>query len=220
DRFTVIDQTDNWYHIKLPSGTEAYVAGWIVVPSKKEKAALSGKTIVVDPGHGGKDSGAIGINGIMEKNLTLQTASELATKLRNAGAHVIMTKNNDTFISLQGRVDIAEEHNADAFISIHYNASLLQNEGGITSYYYTKSKDRPLALAIQQMLVKQTDLRNRGVRFADYHVLRENSQPAALLELGFVTNPGEVHVIRTSAYQDTITTAIVNGIENYFQGNK
>ncbi|HET7581051.1 MAG TPA: N-acetylmuramoyl-L-alanine amidase, partial [Bacillales bacterium] len=219
DRFTVLGQSGRWYHIQLPSGTDAYVAGWIVVPSKQEQASLSGKTIVVDAGHGGKDTGAVGVNGLLEKNLTLRTVKELAAKLREAGAHVIMTRDNDTFISLQGRVNIAEKYNADAFISIHYNASFLPHEGGITSYYYTKSKDRPLALAIQQMLVKQTDRRNRGVRFANYHVLRENSQPATLLELGFVTNPWEVHVIRTSTYQDSVTTAIVDGVENYFQAN-
>lgn len=218
DRFTVLGVSDKWYHIQLPNGKDAFVAGWIVVPSKKENAALTGKTIVLDPGHGGSDTGAIGYgHKVLEKNLTLETVKELAQKLRKAGARVILTRDGDTFVSLQGRVDIAKKYNADAFISIHYNASLIPSAQGVTSYYYTKRKDRPLALAIEQMLVQQTDRQSRGVRFANYHVLRTNPQPATLLELGFITNPWEEHVVQTSSYQDNVTTAIVNGVENYFQ---
>lgn len=220
DRFTVLGKSGKWYKVQLPSGKAAYVAGWIVVPSKKEQAALSGKTIVLDPGHGGYDTGAIGYgHQVLEKNLTLETVKELARKLRQAGAHVILTRHNDTFISLQGRVDVAKKYNADAFISIHYNSSLYPNAHGVTSYYYTKKKDRPLALAIQQMLVKETDRQNRGVRFANYHVLRTNPQPATLLELGFISDPWEEHVVETSSYQNKVTTAIVDGVENYFQAN-
>ncbi|HEX7063803.1 MAG TPA: N-acetylmuramoyl-L-alanine amidase [Bacillales bacterium] len=218
DRFSVLGKSGNWYRIQLPDGAEAFVAGWIVVPSDQKKAALQGKTIVVDPGHGGFDSGAIGnFYDTVEKDLTLNTAEQLTEKLRNAGAYVIMTRNDDTFISLEDRVNIAEKYEADAFISIHYNASLYPRADGVTSYYYTKSKDRPLAKAIQEVLVQQTDRDNRGVRFANYHVLRENAQPATLLELGFLTNSWEEHVVKTSGYQDTITTAIVDGVENYFE---
>jgi N-acetylmuramoyl-L-alanine amidase len=70
------------------------------------------------------------------------------------------------------------------------------------------------------MLIKETDRDSRGVRFANYHVLWENTQPATLLELGFLTNPWEEHVVQTSNYQNTVTTAIVDGIENYFNGQQ
>ncbi|HEU5140964.1 MAG TPA: N-acetylmuramoyl-L-alanine amidase [Bacillales bacterium] len=218
DRFSVLGKSGNWYHIELSNGTKAFVAGWIVVPSTQKKAALQGKTIVVDPGHGGFDSGAIGnFYDTLEKKLTLRTANQLTEKLREAGAYVVMTRNDDTFISLEDRVNIAEKYEADAFISIHYNASLYPSASGVTSYYYTKSKDRPLAKAIQEVLVQQTDRDSRGVRFANYHVLRENAQPATLLELGFLTNSWEEHVVSTSGYQDTVTSAIVDGVENYFE---
>lgn len=220
DKFTVLGEKNDWYHIDLPNGTDAYVAGWIVVASKKEQSALSGKTLVIDPGHGGKDTGAIGYgNKVLEKNLTLRTAKELAKKLRKAGAHVILTRQNDTFLSLQQRVNIAEQNKADAFISIHYNASLIPSANGVTSYYYTKRKDQPLALAIQQMLAKESGLNSRGVHFANYHVLRKNSRPSTLLELGFLTNEWEEHVVSTSNYQNSVTTAILNGVENYFNGH-
>lgn len=220
DQFSVIGKKNNWYHIQLPNKEKAYVASWIVIAAKKETHVLSGKTIVIDPGHGGSDSGAIGFgNQVKEKYLTLLTGKELAQKFRKAGAHVILTRKNDIFLSLQERVNIAERDKADAFISIHYNASPISRAKGITSYYYTKRKDRPLASAIQEMLAKETDRCNRGVHFANYHVLRENSRPSTLLELGFLTNQWEEHIVSTSSYQNTVTTAIVDGVENYFQGN-
>lgn len=215
DRFHIIEKAGSWYHIQLPDGKDAFVAGWLTVASGHEEAALNGKTIVIDPGHGGHDNGT-SKGGVLEKNLTLRTAEELAEKLRKTGARVILTRKSDEYLSLQGRVETAKQDGADAFISLHYNSFPSPNVNGVTSYYYTRAKDQPLALAIQQMLVKETDRDNRGVRFANYHVLRENTQPATLLELGFLTNPWEEHVVQTSAYQDNVTTAIVEGIENYF----
>ncbi|HET7522427.1 MAG TPA: N-acetylmuramoyl-L-alanine amidase [Bacillales bacterium] len=218
DRFSVLDQTGKWYHIRLPGGGDAFVAAWIVSPLDRPTTVLRGKTIVIDPGHGGIDSGAIGSSHhTLEKKLTLKTAEALAEKLRGAGATVILTRKDDVYISLEERVSTAEQYDADAFISIHYNASLYPEARGVTAYFYTKWKDRPLAAAIQEMLVKRTERESRGARFADYYVLRENNQPATLLELGFLTNPWEEYVVTTAGYQRKVTEAIFIGIKNYFK---
>lgn len=223
DRYPTVEEKGDWVQIKLPDGSKAFVAGWLVTSSKQAKAdskpakGLNGKTIVIDPGHGGKDSGAKGNNeGILEKDLTLKTAKTLTAKLRNAGADVVLTRNNDIFISLADRVKAAGAYDADAFISLHYNASLYPNAAGVSSYYYTGHKDRPLAGAIQKGLSTKTDRRDRGVHFANYHVLRENSQPATLLELGFLSNASEEDDVQTSNYRENISNAILAGLENYF----
>ncbi|HET7628352.1 MAG TPA: N-acetylmuramoyl-L-alanine amidase [Bacillales bacterium] len=223
ETYEVLDEKRGWYEIRLKDGSHAYVAGWIVTQADTpeeviDRDALHGKTIVIDPGHGGFDTGAIGNRfHTLEKDLTWKTAFSLSRKLRKAGAHVILTRSGDTYVSLANRVNTAERSGADAFISIHFNASLYTSAHGIASYYYTKEKDKPLAEAIQKMLVKETRLRDRGVRFANYHVLRENRQPATLLELGFLTNDGEEGVVRTTVYRNKVTTAITEGLETYFQ---
>lgn len=224
DRYPLLDQQGDWMQIKLPDGHKAFVAGWLAKSSKQTKQeaseGLSGKTIVIDPGHGGKDSGARGNHeGVLEKDLTLKTAKTLTGKLQDAGAHVVLTRNRDPFISLGDRVQIAEKVQADAFISLHYNASLDASAAGIASYYYKRQKDRPLAGAIQKGLSTKTDRRDRGTHYADYHVLRENSQPATLLELGFLSNAAEEDVVQTSSYKANVSAGIVSGLENYFTKN-
>src|SRR5699024_3007217 len=117
DHYAIISESGDWIQIQLNDGRRAFVAGWIVSTSKHTgnsgSGKLKGKTIVIDPGHGGKDSGALGDSfNTVEKNLTLGTAQTLTEKLRNKGAHVILTKSGDTFISLNGRVDVSESNQA------------------------------------------------------------------------------------------------------------
>lgn len=224
DKFHVVKKEGDWYKITLTNGKEAYVAGWIVTTGNinqdldnQKKPSISGKRIVLDPGHGGYDSGAVGSKGTLEKHVTLQTAKLVYNKLKAIGANVILTRSDDTYISLNSRVYTSNKQNTDAFISIHYDSSIYSSASGLTTYYYSSSKDQPLAEAIHQQLVKNTNLRDRGVRFGNFHVLRENIRPAALLELGFLSNPTEEWTINTNVFQEQVSQAIYNGIISYIK---
>lgn len=235
DSFSVIKEIGDWYKIQLENGKEGYVANWIVdAPSitkdaesppltgskkttkKGNKKDLKGKVIVIDPGHGGKDSGTIGYLGTLEKNLTNRTANLLAKKLMSAGSKVILTRTDDTFLSLEKRVDISSQYDADAFVSIHYDSVKNHNIMGMTSYYYT-SRQKELANELHAELIEATNMIDRGVRKNDYFVLRENSQPATLLELGYLSNPKEEKFVSTNKYQETVSSAIYQGLANYFK---
>ncbi|MCI4059989.1 N-acetylmuramoyl-L-alanine amidase, partial [Bacillus cereus] len=109
-----------------------------------------------DPGHGGKDSGTIGYSGKFEKNLTIKTAKLLASKLRSAGADVYVTRQDDTFVSLQSRVSTSHYRNADAFISIHYDSYADTSTRGSTAYYYSPAKDEELASDVHSEVVKRS----------------------------------------------------------------
>lgn len=225
DQFPIISTVGDWYKILLPNNTEAYVAGWIVTasnelpPVEQEGVAdlLKGKTFVIDPGHGGRDSGAVGCcNRILEKNLTLKTAELLASKLDSAGAKVIMTRRDDRYISLMFRVSVSHYYDADGFISLHYNSSIFPSARGVMSFYYNEAQEKGMATAIQRELIKATKLNDRGVRYGNYQVLRTNRQPSVLLELGFLSNPEENYLVNTDAYQEKIAEAIYLGLGRYF----
>lgn len=224
DQFPILDKEGDWYQILLPDGVKAYVAGWIVATTgelpqvEREGIAqyIKGKTIVIDPGHGGRDSGAVGVRGSLEKNLTLRTARLLADKLEAAGAKVILTRTSDYYLSLSSRVSVSHYHHADAFLSVHYNSSTFSSVAGISTFYYTKQKDYTLSEQIQSELVKKTGLKDRKVQYGNFQVLRTNKQPASLLELGFLSNPGEEYTIQTESFQEQAVNGVLYGLARYF----
>ncbi|ACJ33108.1 N-acetylmuramoyl-L-alanine amidase [Anoxybacillus flavithermus WK1] len=219
DQFSVIRKEGQWYVIQVDAQTIGYVAEWVVQvsnqPSPSQPQSLVGKTIVIDAGHGGKDYGTTGVNGTIEKMLTLQTALLLSEKLKQTGANVILTREDDRFLSLSERVQIAGKNKADAFVSIHYDSALNRTASGLTVYYY-KQIDRSLADALFDPLSRLTGIQQRGVRSGNYHVLRENSRPSVLLELGYLSNPNEEMFVVSPTYQQAVTEAICNGLVRYF----
>jgi N-acetylmuramoyl-L-alanine amidase len=225
DSFNISEKVNDWYKITLSNGKFGYVAGWIVsttgsIPKVERPGMnqyLEGKTVVIDPGHGGRDSGAKGVRGTYEKALTLRAAKLLDEKLRAAGAKSILTRNQDVYVSLNNRVSLAHYYQADAFISLHFDSSVYPSAKGITTYYYNKSKDYSLGESLQTELIKQTSLKNRGVQYGNYHILRNNKRPSVLLELGFLSNMSEEAHVSTSHYQEQITTAIFNGLAYEFK---
>ncbi|WP_053220068.1 N-acetylmuramoyl-L-alanine amidase [Virgibacillus senegalensis] len=177
---------------------------------------LSGYTIILDAGHGGKDPGAIGIDGTYEKDLTLHTAANVAENLEASGANIILTRDKDSYISLENRIKISNRHNTDAFISLHYNSFPLPTASGISTYYYTDGEDLDLAENIQAAISNHVDLKNNGTRQADYRVLKKNSDLSVLIELGYVSNPLELGKIQSQSYQDRVAAGISEGIQRYF----
>ncbi|MFT4412759.1 SH3 domain-containing protein [Fredinandcohnia humi] len=225
DTFTIIKTEGDWYKITLPDNKIGYVAGWIVsvdgvgviVERPGVNQYLKGKTIVVDPGHGGNDSGAVGATGTFEKEITLRTARIVFDKLSATGANVILTRNSDSYISLRSRVSISHYRNADAFISIHYDSTADRSARGITSYYY-KNIDIPLASSIQAEMIRNTGFKNRQHRLGNFQVIRENRNPSALLELGFLSNPTEEYTVNTNSFQENVSNGIFYGLAQYFKG--
>ena len=177
---------------------------------------LQGKIIVLDPGHGGKDDGTTSIVGTHEKSLTLPTAELVEQKLENAGAKVIMTRTSDTYIPLQQRADLSNQNHADAFISFHYNWSNDPSVNGVTDFYYQNSNSLLLASDILNEVSKTTQLNNDGTRFDDLSVLRNNSQPSTLIELGFLSNKQEDSVVESAAYRDNVAQGVYLGLLDFF----
>ncbi|WP_066050007.1 SH3 domain-containing protein [Robertmurraya korlensis] len=222
--FTVLSVQNDWYEIQLSNGSKGFVAGWIVSVSGTSQQIerpgaeqyLKNKVIVIDPGHGGRDTGATGIKGSYEKTLTLKTAQLLYDKLKAAGANVIMTRNTDSYLSLSSRVGMSHTHAADAFISIHFDSILDSSVRGMTSYYYHKYQ-QTLATTVGKEIASFTKLKDRGVRYGDYHVLRENKRASVLLELGYLSNSAEETLVNSGSYQANAATGIYQGLAKYFK---
>ncbi|WP_148630457.1 SH3 domain-containing protein [Bacillus sp. E214] len=206
-----LNTNGSFTQVKLTSGQ----IGWITSKTLVVSKSVRGKVIVIDPGHGGSDSGAIGVKlKTKEKNINLSTANQLVTLLRNAGATVIMTRSNDTFISLANRAALSNSKKADAFVSIHYNAAPATSASGIETFYYHNSS---LASAIHAELIKATGLKDRKVKQGNFQVLKSNKQPATLLELGFLTNAAEEKTISQTSYHKKAAQGILNGLNVYFK---
>ena len=212
-----------------------------VVAPKKIGSASRGnydvlnKVVYLDAGHGGYDPGA-SYFGISEKSLTLAIQSRVKAKLEAEGYQVVTTRTSDTFVDLTDRSRAANASESDIFVSIHINASGSSAAQGIETYYYQPYAEYPsrinatyhanptrlsmsdtLANAIQSSLINATGAQNQGVKRQTFAVLRETTAPAVLLELGFLSNPQEAARLNTSAYQETLSNAIVAGIKFYYE---
>jgi N-acetylmuramoyl-L-alanine amidase len=201
-------------------------------------------TICLDPGHGGRDTGNR-VGGIFfghsEKTYTLALALELRDQLRRAGFNVILTRNKDAFVELPLRPDIANQHGADLFVSLHFNAtqagrnevegpetycitpvgaasSNAQGEGsnyGATTANRLECQSLMFAYQMEKALVRNLGVADRGVRRARFAVLRDAEMPAILIEGGYMTNPNEGKKIFDAAYRKQMAAAIVRGILSY-----
>lgn len=167
----------------------------------------------VDAGHGGYDPGAVA-NGLKEKDLTLNIALKVKEKLEAKGIKVVMSRDNDKFLSLQDIANKANASNPDMFISIHINSAGATSASGIETYYY-KGMDQPLASDIQNKLIEYTGANNRGVKWEEFFVVKNTNMPASLIECGFITNVTEANKLNSTSYQDTLASAIVDGATSY-----
>ncbi|MFD1030528.1 SH3 domain-containing protein [Metaplanococcus flavidus] len=226
DQLTVTAKQGDWYQVALSGGGTGFIAAWVVVAGEQEitgqeqkparkKGTLNGLTIVLDPGHGGNDGGTLGARKTEEKGLTLKTAELLSQHLQAAGAEVHMTRQSDVYVDLRKRV--AEAHNvaADAFISIHYDATEDNSVSGFTSYY-THGYQQELASYLNAGLSNKLTIRDRGVQPGNYLVLRENRQAAVLVELGFLSNYNEERLISSVQFREQAALGLYQGTISYF----
>ncbi|UFP93672.1 N-acetylmuramoyl-L-alanine amidase [Gloeobacter morelensis] len=174
----------------------------------------SGRRIVLDAGHGGKDPGAMR-EGVREKDLNLAIVRRLNNKLRAAGYYTILARSDDTFISLGERVDITKATQGDIFVSVHVNTMPSRSDIQGIETYYTHSRSARLAYVLHRRLVERTGKPDRGVRVRGLYVTRHNAVPAVLLEVGFLTNPEERAQLQQPEYQELIADAIAQGLQDY-----
>ncbi len=220
--FEIVDESESSTAIR-PAETPKKETPKKRSKKKHSKPGLRDKTIVVDAGHGGSDSGAIGKNGLLEKDVTLKVALLLEEYLTEAGANVLMTRTKDVDVShpyatdkeeLQARVDIGNKNNADIFLSIHIDSFVNPDVSGTSVYIYD---DTRLGKCLHDELMNRLKRKDRGVKFANFYVLKHTAMSASLVELMFVSNPAEEKLLGD---EDTIAQAaraLFEGLRVYFQ---
>ena len=174
--------------------------------------------VIIDPGHGGSDPGAVGIGNIHEADVVLEIAQQVASILEQQGVQAIMTRTSDVDVELEPRVAMAEQANASLFVSIHANAiDMSRPEVNGTSTYYFSSGEN-LAQVVQNSIVQGLGMQDRGIHAARFYVLRKTSMPAILVETAFVTGADDAKKLADSAWRSQMATAIANGVLQYLQG--
>lgn len=226
EKVAVLGNSGVWLRVVLQDGRTGWLSGNYTVPSSgtpdiPDRSPVAGKIIVLDPGHGGPDPGAVGVTGYFEKTVNLAVALHLASMLRDAGANVLMTRWSDWGPSLWQRVNLANSNSADIFLSIHANAHTQPSANGIETYYcpWTASSARSRVLAghLQRQLVSTLGLQDRGVKTAGFYVIANTWMPSALVELGFLSNWSDEAFLKRSETHRRAAEALFRGLENYFR---
>lgn len=214
----VIKHQNNWLKVIANHHQVGWVASWLVNDTKITNIhKIAEATIVIDPGHGGNDTGALSTMGKQEQTYTLKIAQKVAQQLRATGAKVIMTRDTNRTVSLSKRPQIAESNYADAFISFHLDSSDYSNTAsGVTSYYYHSGRSKQIATDINEQFRNTLPLPNRGVQFGDFLVIRDTTVPSVLLETGYINADSNFAEIKSPSYQNQIATSVTKGLTKYF----
>lgn len=181
-------------------------------------SSVGKKKIVIDAGHGGTDVGAVG-GGTYEKDITLDVSKRVEAILKKRGYQVVMTRPNDTFVSLQNRVSISNNYKPDIFVSIHVNSSVRPEITGIETHYYHQ-ESMSLAQTVHSSFASAVQSPNRGLFKSKFYVINHTTCPAILVEIGFISNSNERAQLVSDKRKDATAKAIADGIENYFKQNK
>ncbi|MDP4095095.1 MAG: N-acetylmuramoyl-L-alanine amidase [Bacillota bacterium] len=188
----------------------------------------SGKLVVIDPGHGGYDPGALGTDGTYEKDINLAIALKLSDYLTGKGYRVLLTRSDDTFVPLIDRSNMANNAKADIFVSIHCN-SLNHKTSGTTTFteplsghpvYSPQEDSKRLATYVQSQLTAALGLPDRGVSEEGLSVCRETNAPAILVETAFIDNPADEKMLIDPLVQEASAQAIGQGIDLYFANSQ
>jgi N-acetylmuramoyl-L-alanine amidase len=173
--------------------------------------------VVIDPGHGGKDSGAPGLGGLLEKDVILPIGRKVAAILEQNGVQAVLTRDADFFVELQGRVEIAERVNATLFVSIHANSvDNRPDVNGLEVYYYDSGY--ALAEVVRNTILQDIGtIKDRGTRKARFYVLRKSSMPSILVETGYMSGREDNPRLASPEYQNRMAEAIARGILKYLQ---
>lgn len=211
----------NWVNITTNDGKTGYVHKTYLKLINQSGSPVQNRVIVIDAGHGGKDPGASN-SGIVEKDITLKVATIVKNKLEADGARVIMTRTGDTYPTLEDRVNIALENHAEVFVSIHVNSASNTNASGTETYYSVAGnvnilEDEELAKAINSQIVNNANMHDRGVKQANFYVIKNMLLPSVLVELGFLTNPEDRAKLTDDDYIEIFGDSIYRGIVDYYR---
>jgi len=173
------------------------------------------KRILIDPGHGGKDPGAVN-NGINEKDLNLSVSTKLMSRLIAMCYEVRSTRLADIAVSLESRADMQKAHMSELFISIHHDSYMTPEPNGFTVFYNPGSiEGKRLAGHVENKLKELGQIKSRGIKSENFAVLRLTTCPAILIECGFMSNINDFDLIRDTSFQSVMATSISLGINNY-----
>ena len=173
--------------------------------------------VVVDPGHGGEDPGAVSVSGRLEKEFNLNLSEKIAATVeQDPQLEILLTRTGDAFISSQElfRPQFANNLPADLFISIHGNTYEDASASGTETFYYHE-ESLAWAETIHKHVIQATGLKDRGVKKGNFFVLRDTVMPSVLLELGYLTNPGDEAKMWTSVFQESVASAVVDAVREY-----
>jgi N-acetylmuramoyl-L-alanine amidase len=195
------------------------LAAWMALALSAGAAELSGRKVVIDPGHGGDDPGALGIDGAAypnEKDFNLEVGLRLRTRLQNAGCTVVMTRTTDTTVSLIARRDLANNQNPNCFISIHCNSFTSSSAHGTETFWWTSGNaaDQNIATKVQNRLIQFLQRANRGVKQGSFTVLTANP-PTCLAELLFISNQTEFNIINSEAGKNNSADALLYAVLDF-----
>lgn len=233
-RVTITKYSGEWAYVSY-NGNE----GWAHTDYIKESAngqVLEGKTIILDPGHGGNDNGALAIDGrTQEEDINLEYSKDLQQKLELMGATVILSRDSDVYVELDERADLSDEHNADIFLSIHANSVNNPSVSGSELFYNTTpcdtseewcdegeqndypEKSEDLARSIWSEIKGVFGESPRGLDgTTHYRVNRMNTVPSVLIEIGFLSNWSDLSAIQDEAHKEEFVKNTANGVVNYF----
>jgi N-acetylmuramoyl-L-alanine amidase len=194
---------------------------WGCRPSDKKKIPGEKRpraTIVLDPGHGGKDAGACPNLRLLEKDVVLDIALRVERLLKQEGLRVVMTRRTDEYISLSKRAEVANVNHATLFVSIHANSTGIENASGFEIYYTDngrESESLKAARFLQQCFLKATRAKDRGIRKYRYVVLSQARCPAVLVEVGYLSNGREAELLSRRSYRRSVAEGIARGILAY-----
>lgn len=202
-----------WIQVAIASAIVVFLSSCASAPepaAKKRNTLKTFNTVVVDAGHGGKDNGAYRRFGGAEKTATLDVAKRLEQRLRESQLRTVMTRSSDEFVSLDDRVEIQNRQKNAIFVSIHFNDSSRRAIHGYETYYNAPARE--LAGRIQDKLLTIPHSANRGVRPANFRVLRMGEFPAVLVECGFLSNRNEGGRARDDEYRQLLADRIAEAI--------
>ena len=174
-------------------------------------ASAGFKTVVIDAGHGGADLGASD-SLVYEKHINLDVARRLEIALQKLGYRTVMTRSTDYFVPLDQRASIANRYRNSVFVSIHFNSSWKYKVTGIETYYRSTS-GKKLADIVQRCLIRNLGAENRGVKTANFVVLKKTRHPAILVEGGFVSNKTERQAMQDPRFRQLVAESIVQALE-------
>lgn len=208
-----------WARITF-EGIEGYVHKSYLKLLNQSGNPLQNRMIVLDPGHGGKDVGTLSGN-IYEKTITLKVGTLVKQKLEAAGAKVMMTRTGDTYPSLQDRVDFTNTNFGEIFVSIHVNSAGNTSAQGTETYYAVTTgdmyqEDMDLAKFVNDQIVNNLNMKNRGIKEQKYYVIANMSIPSILVELGFLSNSEDRNKLTDDQYIELYAESIYKGILEYY----